>query len=218
MEEKLTIWFLGSNATGKTTQCAKIHLMFREMCDTPDFVSEVREFIVDDIKYSYTKVSPISANLGVFNHPLTSASGIKTNDCCGTDKLSTKAQIVAAYVDAISDPDIKVVTVDAIMATGQFIEFLRNDESKLLTVLLDCSENTNFKRLAERRGKKAGINPSEVILAEKTQENLSTKLKNFRRTFEKAAVVSDHSLAISTDISGIEEVFELVQEAILYSI
>lgn len=218
MEKKLTIWFLGSNATGKTTQCAKIHLMFRDMCDQPDFVSEVRFFEVDGIKYSYTKVSPISANLGVFNHPLTSGEGIKTNDCCGTDRLSTKAQIVAAYVDAISDPDIQVVTVDAIMATGQFIEFLRNDESKLLTILLDCTENTNFKRLAERRAKKAGINPSEIVLAEKTQKNLSTKLNNFRNTFKKASAISDHSLVISTDILGIPEVFEEVKEAILYSI
>lgn len=223
-KQKLTIWLLGGNSTGKTTQSAHIHLMLRELYDAQDFVSVVRYFQeeIDGeiIKYFYTKVSPVSANLGIFNHPLTTAqnSGIKTNACCGTDNLSKKVQIQLAYIAAITDPDIKVITVDAIMATGQFIEFLSNSESKLLTILFDCTETTNFKRLAQRRAVKLGIEPSEVVLAEKTKDNLRTKLKNFRSTFRKALLVSDESLEVSTDELNIEEVRILVLDSILCSI
>lgn len=217
-KDKLTIWLLGSNATGKSTQAALIHLLMRKLIKAEDYQSKFCEFQEDGIKYSYTKVSPISANLGIFNHPLTSKEGEKTNACCGTDRLSTKEQIYRAYLAALNDPDIKIITVDAIMATGQFINFLNNSESRLLTVLLDCTENTNFKRLAARRGAKLGIDPSEVELSERTRENLSTKLRNFRSTFSRTKDQADNSLSISTDDFDISQVNSLIVDSILCSI
>lgn len=208
-KQKATIWFLGSNSVGKTTQSALFHLYMRDIYGEPNYQSQVIEVQENDIKTFYTKLSPVSANLGIFIHPLTTQDkSTKTTACCGTDRLSTKAQIELAYQAALADPDVLIITVEAIMATGQFINFLANDESKLMTVLLDCHENTNFKRLAQRRGKKLGIDPSEVIISDRTKENLGGKLRGFRATFERVKPKSDFAVSISTDILSIDDIFK----------
>jgi len=208
MKEKLTIWFLGSNSVGKTTQCALLHLLLRDVYNQSNYRSRVIQAHENGVTSYYTKVSPVSANLGIFHHPLTAVTdpSVKPNACCGTDKLSTKAQIELAYRAALADPEVTIITVDAIMATGQFLNFLVNENSLLFTILLDCTEEINFKRLAERRAAKRGVEPSQIIIDDRTKENLSSKLRGFRSMYEKAKPKSDFFKVFSTDLMLINEI------------
>ncbi len=217
--DNLTIWFIGSNAVGKTTQAALLHLHLREAYQ-PDFVSKIQEFQLGEelkkhqmgigvVECKYTVVSPVSVNLGAFNHPMTSQEGVKTNDCCGTDNLQTKVQIIKSYEAA--KKLYPIVVVEGIMATGQWINFLKTD-NKLMLILLDCPEETNFKRLRARRAHRLKVGIDEVILSERTQENLTGKLRGFRSLFDRMKPHVDVALSLDTSELSIQEIHSIIKD------
>ena len=187
-KKKITLWLLGSNASGKTTQAKKLHSLFGT--SQPKF----NEFVLNGQKCCYTEFKGGIANVG----------WVKDNQCAGTDSLATREKIEQSYTRALLSPSTKIVIVDGIMATGRWVDFLKNDKSLLFVVLLDFeSVITNAKRIQQRRAAKDGgvIKP----LDEKTLKNIEGKIKNFRRMFERVSEVADLNMSINAR-QDIEEI------------
>lgn len=178
MENKdvITTWFIGSNACGKTTQAKLLHKAFQSK---EKIVIKTPEFKITDFG--------LICNLGVVND----------NQCSGADTLSGMNQFVRSYEEAL-DTEAGLIVVDAIMATGQFLNFLKNKKSYLLTVLLDFEDvHQNVTRVILRRQKKR---PGKVIQFNgKTLENLQRKIQVFRNLYRKAEVVSDYAIKINAE-------------------
>jgi len=188
MEKKLVIWFLGGSSVGKTTQAQNIHNYLSTFA--PGEREIVKWKAVDDRheqkKLCYTLMNGLSANLGEFGETA----------CGGTDTLGSKFQIQHSFDAALFRR--QVVIIEGIMATAQWLHFLKRKHVVLWTVLLDVSEEVNFSRLRSRRGAKLGIDPSQVEIALKTKENLAGKLRGFRSMYAKVAPESDFSTSIDT--------------------
>lgn len=198
MSKKLVIWFIGGNSVGKTTQARAIHQFFSIYSVQSDKPSKIVEWEESGKKIAYTKMNKLSSNLG----------RLTDRQCSGTDTMGSKDQIFHSFDAALADS--QVVIIEGIMATGKWIELLRRDDVVLWTILLDVSEDVNFMRLRQRRGIKLGIDPSEVQIARKTQENLSSKLRGFRSLFDRAQPVSDYSTKIFTDSMDIDKVTDML--------
>lgn len=196
--DNLIIWLIGGNSVGKTTQARRIHSHLCGLSDVKDHQSEIVRWIEQDKKCSYTLMSPLSANLGE----------LAGTACGGTDTLNSKFQIQRSLEEAKKVRPI--VIIEGIMATGQWAEFLSVDRSVLLTILLDVSEETNFQRLRQRRGLKLGIPPSEVEIAVKTQENLSSKLRGFRSLFSRVSDKSHYKMILNTEYLNIDQVTKAI--------
>lgn len=186
MKNKITVNFIGSNASGKSTQSKILHSQFKtKEKEIIKIFSKRRENdkLIDVYKGCYTDFGLI-ANLGNVNE----------NQCSGTDTLSTKEQIEISYNKCIED-NKKIIVVDAIMYTGQWLKFLKNDQSYLLLVLLDFKKlEDNIERIINRRMLK---NPDKNIsLNQKTVDNISGKIRGFRSQFENAKKETDFSLKI----------------------
>lgn len=187
----LVVWFIGSNATGKTTQAAMLHNWMRR--------GEMHELVItrfgDNNKNCFTTLSEFTVNLGKFVHPLIlpKDSGHKPLECCGTDTLSTKKQIMESFHEACNHSPI--VVVEGVMATGQWIKFLKNDETEVALIHIDLDLQTNLERLIERRRKKQDL-PVDYQLKEKTIKNIGGKVRGFTSMFDKLAPQVDYSLRI----------------------
>ncbi len=197
MTKNLIIWLIGGNSVGKTTQARRIHSYLGGLTNE-SFDPQIVKWIENEKKCCYTLMSPLSANLGE----------LAKTACGGTDTLNSKFQIQRSLEEVRKVRE--VVIIEGIMATGQWIDFLATSNTVLLTILLDVSEDNNFRRLRQRRGAKMGIDPSEVQISVKTQENLSSKLRGFRSLFSRASQRSNYSMSLDTNVLTIEEVTHLI--------
>jgi len=182
--QNYVIWFLGANASGKSTLSAKVQAKLRKLF--PRGCKPEADFINDQGTIILTKTSRVSANLGKFNHPVLYQDPIPTNACCGTDTLPKKALIARALEVAGYEPnEIKFTFVEGIMATRQWIDLFPKGH-QILLVLLDIEIDHCMLRLIQRRSEKKGLEQNEVLesLTEKTVANVTGKINGFRRMFE----------------------------------
>lgn len=182
--EKYVVWFIGANASGKSTLSAKVQLKLRKLF--PRGFKPEADFITTEGVCVFTKTSRNSANLGKFNHPILYQDTIPTNACCGTDTLPKKELIQRALQLASVDYiDNKFIFVEGIMATRQWVDLMPRGY-KILLVLLDIEIDHCMLRLIQRRSEKKGLEQSEVLesLTEKTVANVTDKINGFRRMFE----------------------------------
>jgi adenylate kinase family enzyme len=190
MKEVITVWFLGSNASGKTTQAKAIHRISNVNLDF--------EFITKDNKNIAT-VFEYSSHVGELGN----------NQCTGTDTLPKKELIEYSYNYLLNKTDTKLIVIDGIMATATWIDFLKNDKSKLYVVLIDFEDvSQNIERVVQRRIRKNPDKELQIIEAvtEKTMLNLESKIKGFRSMFEKASKVADLSRRVKFDDEDISKV------------
>lgn len=81
------------------------------------------------------------------------------------------------------DNDVQYVILDPIMSTGKYIDFIRVAQVKLYCFFLDFkTPEDNFLRVMSRREAKTG---KFEELSEKTKENLTTKVRNFRSLYNR---------------------------------
>jgi len=191
MDKTIVIWFLGSNGSGKTTQCKKIH---------SKFYSLQRDVHYKDKDLSYTITGGVAGHVGM----------LSDKACCGTDTISKKEDITKAF-NILLSKGVSIITVDGIMATGTWPEFLKTPQTLLITVLLDVDEELNFKRVQMRREKKNG---STDELAEKTKDNLRGKIRGFRSMYQRTRDVSDCSIYIECLDKNEKEIYEELIEGI----
>ena len=207
--KNIVIWFIGSNATGKTTQAALFHNLFRND-DTRTRIFESKEG--KELIWRYTQVSPKTANLGRFSHPLTvkkelvklkeefkddyltQIRKIKPLDCCGTDTLQTKAQIIESFKKASERS--KFVVVEGIMATGKWIDFIKNDNNIVFLFLLDIELEENLKRVKSRKANKQGVSIEDVVVGDNLEKNISGKIRGFQSLFKRVKDKCDYSLSL----------------------
>lgn len=196
---KLAIWIIGGSSVGKTTLAFQIHKFVAKITDS-QITPKVIGWGNRDREFMFTKMSKYSANLGEFGHTA----------CGGTDTLSTKDRIKNSYLKAIENSPI--VIIEGIMATGTWIEFLKDENNKVFLIHLDISPEENFKRLRRRRAEKLKIEQENVCLAPKTLDNLSLKLRNFRNLYRKMSSQVDYRLQINCEVLTPERTIEIVQQ------
>ena len=190
--KKLVIWIIAANSVGKTSLSRHLHKYFGDTVGINK--TRLRRFKKTGMKYCFTEMSPISANLG----------NLKGNACSGTDTLGKKEQIIAATNESLKHHS--VVIVEGIMATSQWIKFLKRSDTILLLIHLKVEEKTMFNRLRQRRGLKLGISPDKVEITSKTEKNMMGKVRGFQSMFNKLKDQVDISLEIDTNGKSIEQV------------
>ncbi len=191
---KNIVWIIGSNSSGKTTQSKLIHKNCNGNGDktiTPlPFINSKFE---EDLTY-YT-IYQKTAHVGK----------VEDTQCTGTDSLNTKDKIEMAYLCLI-DENVETIVIDGILATGTWCDMIHQVrpeyDIKTNIILLNFdSPEANFKRLRQRRANKSGLDVKDIILEEKTQENVANKLKTFRSIFERTKSQFNVSLEINADLS-----------------
>lgn len=167
MSKKIIVWFIGSNGTGKTTQS-------KMLCD---FFKRDELKIIEGPNFLYSSFGKI-ANIGK----------VQDNQCCGTDILETKEKIKLSYLEAIKNHNI--VTFDGIMATGTWIEFMREVPVKIILVYLKTDILSNLSSIRNRRQEKNNVKN----ISKNTIENLKGKINGFESLYNKLENKVDSAL------------------------
>lgn len=183
----LCIWIIGGSGVGKTTLAVNIHNFFKKIY-ADECKTKVFGFGEDNKEFLYTEVSPFSANLGILSN----------SQCSGTDTLSTKERIKNSFF--LAKKNYPVVIIEGIMATGTWIDWIKEHEDvELFTIHITISDEENLKRLKIRRSKKKQCSPEEIIIEQKTKDNLSGKIRGFASLFGRVKHKSDYFLEINSE-------------------
>lgn len=211
--QKLLIWIMGSNASGKTTQSKLIHETLSNLTS--------KKLITEDLEEVQIKAT-IFDNSAHVGH-------LKDNQCTGTDTLNSKIGVDASFCYLYSQ-DVDYIVVDGILCTAQWLEIFRQFPIKILVILLQFpSLESNLLRIAERRTYKqieaggndgADIADFEFIVqwhydefAEKTKKNISGKIRGFKSMYDKVSKDCDYSVEIDATLP-LEEIHEKIIQAI----
>lgn len=186
---RVTVWLIGSNASGKTTLAKHIHKTFNPVNGLSGF--DVRSFIFSkmDEKTIVTTKYVKTGHVGAMNN----------NQCTGTDTISKKEMMIEGYQNLLSDPEIRILVIDGIMATGTWTEFLKNDQTKLLVVLLDFdSVEENIERVVQRRIEKKPHEAIKIIdsIKQTTYDNLQGKINGFQSLYRRVSHLADTCIKI----------------------
>ena len=206
MKKNLTIWIVGSNSSGKTTLARNIHNLFSEFYkEKIEYVSfkEIDSEKNIEKKCGYTKMNNFSSNLG----KLDSAA------CGGTDTLNSKFQVRRSFEEA--SKVTPVVVIEGILATGQWIDFLKRENNIIMMILLDIDEDTNMERLKKRRAEKLGCSASDIKITHNTMKNVESKRNTHRSLFYRMEDFTDIRLNIPTQNYTQKQVFDKVKKKIL---
>lgn len=190
MKRKTVIWFLGSNATGKTTQAKMLHKTLNNGDEGKIFVDMDCE---DGCVIKATQYNR-SAHVGF----------LKDNQCTGTDTINSKESIDATFCYLLSIDSIDFIVIDGIMATATWYDiFTQYPELVELHVILLQFDDVikNLRRVVERRVCKkidaGGNDGADIaafddtveyelsILPDKTIKNVSGKFTGFKSMFDK---------------------------------
>lgn len=120
---------------------------------------------------------------------------LQPTDCCGTDTMSKKAQIMAAFETTTSSPS-RIIVVEGIMATGTWIDFLKTKNTVVFMVHLKISLEDNVMRLRARRAAKKNITPNLVEFKPKTMQNISGKIRGFESLYKRMEPKTDYNMEI----------------------
>jgi len=194
---RIVIWIIGGNSVGKTTQARLFHDYFSELAGEQT-KPELVKWTEQGVELKFTLFNSFSANLG----------DLTTNQCGGTDTLNTKHQIVESFNEALKQRP--VVIVEGIMATGQWIHFLKTKETRVFLFYLSMTDKQNFNRLRKRRAEKQGVEWTTIELKEKTMDNLSGKLRGFESLYNRMKDLVDESYKINVDGKLPFDVFDKV--------
>jgi len=194
VDKTLIIWLIGGNCTGKTTQAREIHKYFQKLQ-----THSTKERVIEESNFCYTSMSDISCNAG----------NLLKSQCSGTDTLSTKQQIE----DCINYTKDRypIVVIEGIMATGQWIHFLKQQDTILFTVFLNMTPEINFKMVSQRRAAKKGIAPTDIQISQKTKENMASKLRGFFLLYNRMQPLSDFAMKIDVDGKSIKKIFGVIE-------
>lgn len=184
MSKKNVIWFIGSNASGKTTQSKKFH-----------------EGVSDKSTKKIVNKKDQEGNR-IFEYTIYDNSGhvgaLRDNQCTGTDSLGTKDMVVQTYNKLCGIEHISFILLDPIMSTGKYVEFLRKFDSNIMLIHLHFpSVEDNLKRIDIRRSNKGVHKPMDP----KTIENITRKNKTYLSLFNSMRDKVDCCLQINANES-----------------
>jgi adenylate kinase family enzyme len=201
------IWIMGSNASGKTTQSKLLHNLLSE---------------IDSKKFYEEKEKSIKTTL--FNN--TSHIGLlKDNQCTGTDTISNKQGIENSFNYLVKNYGDKIIIVDGILCTGQWINIFKSfPNTKIAVILLDFPDlMENLQRVLRRRAnkvllKESGKSEEEIFdelissLDERTVKNMSSKIKNFRSLYDRVKNECDLHFSIDASLTENKIHVKILQE------
>lgn len=202
MKKKNLIWLLGGTATGKTTQSIQLHKHLNNF-DSDSFKWKAKDYV------KKFQVGRVKTTLTVYKNSI-HIGRISFADCCGTDTLGKKEQIIKAYQLALRMKQ-KNIIIDGIMATGKWIDFLKVDKVNIFLFLLHFNNvDLNLKRLEQRR--KIDLLPdNEKALSEHTSNNVIGRRRYFNSLFQKLSLENDIHLSelINADLEK-EEITKII--------
>lgn len=180
---KTVIWFIGSNSSGKTTQCRMLHEHIS------GFNKKIHKGVTEnEVEWVYT-------TFGKTSH----VGAVNDNQCTGTDTLPLKVNVEASYLKCLMDSKSDYVLLDPIMSTFQYVEMLRQFPIKLYLVYLHFeTAEENFDRVIKRREQKTQ-KFGEIVLSDKTKENISRKQQNFYNLYNKAKHECDKHILVNAN-------------------
>lgn len=207
--QKVLIWMLGSNASGKTSLARRLHETFGN--DDPETTINK----LDDGKpYSYTTFGKGCANIGK----------VTENLCSGTDTIPSKKGVEQAYKELLN-LNIEVIIADAVMSTAQWMHFFSEPKDVLVYVVLfefkDIEANVmkvahrNVLRQKLKQGSNELPTSDEIFeavvnLRPKTIDNLIRKKPLFRNMYETVKQKADafDEFDADSDMDDIQSIVE----------
>lgn len=212
--QKILIWIMGSNASGKTTQSKLIHEALS---------GKEKELITEQLFGSVVVKATLFENSSHIGH-------LKDNQCTGTDTINSKEGVDASFCYLLLNSSTSYIVVDGILCTAQWLSIFKQFPNvKILVILLQFPTlEQNLRRVVERRVYKkieAGGNDLADImdfemfvemgienLEEKTLKNVGSKFKGFKSMYEKVKPECDYCIEIDASLS-IEEIHvEILQK------
>jgi adenylate kinase family enzyme len=215
MENKAKlIWFLGSNASGKTTQSKLLH----EALSDPTSKKLITE-----------NFGEVELKATIFDNSC-HVGHLKDNQCTGTDTINTKSGIDLSFCYLLSQ-NPKYIIVDGIMCTSTWLDIFTQfpDSVDIIVILLQFpTVEDNLKRVVERRVckmiEKGGNDGADIAdfdytveyefdnLEQKTIKNVSGKFKGFKSMFEKVKTSCKYSVEIDASLHQDEIHVKILQE------
>lgn len=198
MSKQTIIWILGTNAVGKTSLSRNIHKYYNntpnyKLINTPERVGRAGITLFQN-----------TAHVGFLE------DGVATG---GSDMISKKVDFERSVNFALAFKKVKIIVLDALMATGQWKEFLRKEDIELITIHLFCSESENIKRLIKRRTEKYPDDIEKQQVSEYTASKVFSKRRYYFNLFKWAEEYSDVAIEIdTTKIKDHEELFHLLMD------
>lgn len=198
--KKTIIWILGTNAVGKTSLSRNIHRHYNyhfatnfRLIKTPQRVSRAGITLYDN-----------TAHIGFLEN------GVATS---GSDMIQKKEDFERSVNFALKFNKVKIVVLDALMATGQWKEFLRKEDCELITIHLFCSEEENLKRLKKRRTEKYPNDPEKQEVSDYTASKVFSKRRYYFNLYKWAEEYSDVAVEIdTTKIKSPDKLFQILLE------
>jgi hypothetical protein len=196
--KKTIIWILGTNAVGKTSLSRNIHHHYNDnnnykLINTPNRVGRAGVTFFDN-----------TAHIGFLE------DGVATG---GSDMISKKVDFERSVEFALKFKKVNIIVLDALMATGQWKEFLRREDVELITIHLFCSERENIKRLIKRRTEKYPNEPQKQEVSEYTASKVFSKRRYYFNLYNWAEKYSDCAVEIdTTKIKSPDRLFEILVE------
>lgn len=194
--EKMVIWFIGSSASGKTTQSRMLHELFRESSES----NEKPELCVRPGEFKYSWMNPYSIHIGDLINPIA---------CAGTDTLKNKSELETTFKEAMKRNNLFIV-VDGILSTGQWIDIFKTDRTEVLLIHLKVNIDNNLVRLRQRRAKKKGIPPQEVEITPETKLSLEGKIKSFQSLYDRMKEHCVDAIEIDTNKLNVDQIHNVI--------
>ncbi len=177
MSKKILIWIQGSNGSGKTTQSRLLTELFAGKAK-----EDATEKIGDDHYYTVYGKSGLAV-----------MGKMGKNQCTGLDSVYSKlgaAGVSITLAKALGDKDVRVIICECVFATmawyNRWVEAGLRDKFILFAIHLELTMWENFKRIQERRTKKAGEGEwYNTTLPDTVYKNVGAKNRETRNIYMK---------------------------------
>lgn len=198
--KKIVIWLLGSNGSGKTTQCKNILDYFNGLPKNKPTPELKTKYVDSVMKSCYTVYRGSGvAVLGVLGK----------NQCTGLDSVYSKIGadgVVESLKNALNDKEVQIILVECVFGTfswyENWVKAKLRDKFKLIFIHLEMSLWENYRRIQWRRAKKLGVtNWKDIELEDTVYKNVGNKNRETRVIYQKLAGQHEKSKVKLADIA-----------------
>jgi len=174
-KKKTMVWIQGSMGSGKTTQ---VKMLIDALTE-----GDIEPKVITDTKVYYT----------VYDSGICALGKIGKNQCTGLDSVYSQLGadgVCNTLKHALDDDETEIILVDCAFATiswyNKWIAAGLRDKFKLLAIHLELDEWENYKRISQRKAKKAGIEEWwDIHLPDTVYKNVGSKNRETRNIYHK---------------------------------
>lgn len=190
MKKPILLWIIGSYGSGKTTQMKNLIDVFKSK------EPKKNEGVSNGWNFMYTTYG---ANFSVIGQ-------VKQNQCTGLDSVYSKLKKEGISQSILKSVEggAQLVLLECVFASGAWYEqFIKDgllERMNLIMVHLDLDLFDNFKRIAQRKAKKAGIdNWWEIHHPDSLYKNAGNKNKETKIIYDKCMGLHKSSFSIKPE-------------------